>query len=50
MQNLAMGGDEQLERKEILKMMVSGAPKNVKSALQLKMVMLQSDIFLSFQM
>ena len=31
-----MGGDERLERKEILKMMVCGTAKYVKSALQLK--------------
>ena len=43
-----MGGDERLERKEIWKMMVSGTAKNVESALQLKMVMLRSEMFLSF--
>ena len=44
----AVGGDEWLERKEILKMMVSETAKNVKSALKQKMVMLWSKIFLSF--
>ena len=38
----AVGGDERLERKEILKKMVSGRAKKLKSALPLKMVMLRS--------
>ena len=41
-------GDEWLKRKEILKTMVSGMAKLVKSAFQLKMVMLWNKIFLSF--
>ena len=42
---LAAVGDERLERKEILKTMVSGTAKNVKSAFQLKMVMLWKELF-----
>ena len=40
-----MGGDELLERKEILKMVVSGAAKKLKYVLQLKIVMFRNEIF-----
>ena len=40
----AVGSDERLERKEILKMMVSGTAKKVKSALQLKIICFRVEI------
>ena len=45
---LAAGSDERHERKEILKTMVSKTGGGGGSALQLKMVVLWNEIFLSF--